>query len=285
MPRLAPVAGLVGAGMDGRRGALVRRAAVCDHGLGRLWRAAGDGGLCGYWAGAVVAGGVGRGGAVEAVVGAGHLREQARSRRTDASIGGACAPNRERERPRERWFLGRGWSWWGRVAMLVWVAALGRPDGRLHVWFLDVGQGDGILIQTPAGRQVLVDGGASGQVLLGQLGAVMPFWDRTLDLVVLTHPDADHMAAQVEAAGRYGIEAAWETPASCGRPGERRLAQRGGEGGRAGAGAERRRVGGSRRRSGAVGVEPAGARASAGKMRTIRTRWSPSWCTAISACC
>ena len=100
------------------------------------------------------------------------------------------------------------------VAVLVWGAALAQPDGRLHVWFLDVGQGDGILIQTPAGRQVLVDGGASGQVLLGQLGAVMPFWDRTLDLVVLTHPDADHMAAQVEAAGRYGIAAAWETPAS-----------------------------------------------------------------------
>ena len=106
----------------------------------------------------------------------------------------------------------------GAVAVLVWAAALALPDGRLHVWFLDVGQGDGILIQTPAGRQVLVDGGSSGQVLLGQLGAVMPFWDRTLDLVVLTHPDADHMAAQVEAAGRYGIEAAWETPAAAADP-------------------------------------------------------------------
>ena len=115
------------------------------------------------------------------------------------------------------------WACWvvivvGAVAVLVWAAALAQPDGRLHVWFLDVGQGDGILIQTPAGRQVLVDGGASGQVLLGQLGAVMPFWDRTLDLVVLTHPDADHMAAQVEAAGRYGVEAAWETPASAAVP-------------------------------------------------------------------
>ncbi len=106
----------------------------------------------------------------------------------------------------------------GAVAVLVWVAALARPDGRLHVWFLDVGQGDGILIQTPAGRQVLIDGGSSGQALLGQLGAVMPFWDRTLDLLVLTHPDADHMAGQVEAAGRYSIEAAWETPASAADP-------------------------------------------------------------------
>ena len=45
------------------------------------------------------------------------------------------------------------------VAALVWAAVLGLPDGRLHVWFLDVGQGDGILIQTPAGRQILVDAG------------------------------------------------------------------------------------------------------------------------------
>ena len=100
------------------------------------------------------------------------------------------------------------------LAALVWVAGLSLPDDRLHVWFLDVGQGDGILIQTPSGRQVLIDGGSSAQTLLGQLGSVMPFWDRSLDLVILTHPDADHMAAQVEAAGRFTIDAAWETPAS-----------------------------------------------------------------------
>ena len=100
------------------------------------------------------------------------------------------------------------------LAALVWVAALAQPDGRLHVWFLDVGQGDGIFIQTPSGRQVLIDGGSSAQALLGQLGSAMPFWDRTLDLVVLTHPDADHMAAQVEAASRFAIDAAWETEAS-----------------------------------------------------------------------
>jgi competence protein ComEC len=97
---------------------------------------------------------------------------------------------------------------------LVWIGVLAQPDGRLHVWFLDVGQGDGIFIQTPSGRQVLLDGGAGGQVLLGELGSVMPFWDRTLDLLVLTHSDADHMAAQAEAAGRYHVGAAWETPAA-----------------------------------------------------------------------
>lgn len=104
------------------------------------------------------------------------------------------------------------------VAALLWAAVLTQPDGRLHVWFLDVGQGDGILIQTPSGRQVLIDGGPSGQALLDELGAVMPFWDRDLDLVVLTHPDADHMTAQVEAAGRFTIGAAWESVASAVHP-------------------------------------------------------------------
>jgi len=80
------------------------------------------------------------------------------------------------------------------------------PDGRLHVVFLDVGQGDAIFIQTPSGRQVLVDGGPSETVLLSQLGRQMPFWDRTLDLVVLTHPDADHITGLVPVLERYQVE-------------------------------------------------------------------------------
>jgi competence protein ComEC len=93
----------------------------------------------------------------------------------------------------------------GVAAILVWWGVLSRPDGRLHVWFLDVDQGDGILIQTPRGRQVLVDGGRHPSLLLSELGAVLPFWDRSLDLLVLTHPDGDHMDAQLEAAQRLAV--------------------------------------------------------------------------------
>ncbi|MCB0084408.1 MAG: ComEC/Rec2 family competence protein, partial [Caldilineaceae bacterium] len=82
--------------------------------------------------------------------------------------------------------------------ILIWATLLSQPDGRLHVYFLDIGQGDGIFIQTPSGRQVLIDGGASPQTLMSELGAVMPFWDRAIDLLVLTHPDGDHMNAQIE---------------------------------------------------------------------------------------
>lgn len=98
------------------------------------------------------------------------------------------------------------------VALLVWAAALSQPDGRLHLYFLDVGQGDGVLIQTPSGRQALIDGGASPQALFAELGAAMPFWDRSLDLLLLTHPDADHMAAQVELPRRFAVGQAVSTP-------------------------------------------------------------------------
>lgn len=82
------------------------------------------------------------------------------------------------------------------------------PDGRLHVAFLDVGQGDAILITTPRGQQILVDGGPSPVSLTSALGGEMPFWDRSLDLVVLTHPDADHLAGLAEVLERFSV-AGW----------------------------------------------------------------------------
>ncbi|MBE2219924.1 MAG: DNA internalization-related competence protein ComEC/Rec2 [Anaerolineae bacterium] len=81
-----------------------------------------------------------------------------------------------------------------------------QPDGLLHVAFLDVGQGDAIFIQTPTGRQILVDGGFFPSVLNNQLGRQMPFWDHHLDMLVATHPDADHVAGLVELFDRYTID-------------------------------------------------------------------------------
>jgi len=92
------------------------------------------------------------------------------------------------------------------VLVLAFCAWRGLPDGRLHVVFLDVEQGDAIFIQTPSGRQVLVDGGPSEPVLLAQLGRQMPFWDRTLDVVILTHPDLDHITGLVAALERYRVD-------------------------------------------------------------------------------
>ncbi len=104
------------------------------------------------------------------------------------------------------------------VAILFWTSVLAQPDGRLHVYFLDIGQGDGILIQTPSGRQMLIDGGASPQRLFQELGAVMPFSDRTLDLVLMTHPDLDHIGAQVFVPERFTVATALETAISHANP-------------------------------------------------------------------
>ena len=92
------------------------------------------------------------------------------------------------------------------LLVLVFFVWRSLPDGRLHVVFLDVGQGDAIFIQTPSGRQVLVDGGPSEMVLLSQLGRQMPFWDRTLDMMILTHPDTDHVTGLVPVLERYQVD-------------------------------------------------------------------------------
>lgn len=75
----------------------------------------------------------------------------------------------------------------------VWFFVL-RPNNNpyLKVVFLDVGQGDAIYIEAPNGRQVLIDGGPDA-TLLSRLSKVMPFADRSIDMIIATHPDMDHI--------------------------------------------------------------------------------------------
>jgi competence protein ComEC len=93
------------------------------------------------------------------------------------------------------------------TTVVAWLAVLQFPDHRLKVVFLDVGQGDAIFIQTPQGAQMLIDGGPTDGNLLSRLGREMPFWDRSLDLVILTHPDSDHLSGLVPVLERYSVRA------------------------------------------------------------------------------
>jgi competence protein ComEC len=90
------------------------------------------------------------------------------------------------------------------VAALVLVAAA-RPDGRLHVAVLDVGQGDAILVLGPSGGRILVDAGPDPDRLLTLLDARVPAWDRRIDLLVLTHPHEDHVAGAALLVRRYRV--------------------------------------------------------------------------------
>jgi competence protein ComEC len=90
--------------------------------------------------------------------------------------------------------------------LFVWIAVWDQsPSGELKVSFLDVGQGDAVLIETPSGRQVLIDGGKNRKVV-SELGKLMSFGDRSLDVVVATHPDADHIGGLPEVISRYDVE-------------------------------------------------------------------------------
>lgn len=80
-----------------------------------------------------------------------------------------------------------------------------RDTADLRIDFLDVGQGDAILLTLPGGQQLLVDGGPSGIELARQLSAAMPHWDRTIDYVLVSHPQEDHIGGLPELFDRYGV--------------------------------------------------------------------------------
>jgi len=92
------------------------------------------------------------------------------------------------------------------VALLVSFIAASQPDDNLHISFLNVGQGDAILVQTPAHHDILIDGGPSPQAIGLELSRKLPFWNRTIELVVLTHPHSDHLTGLVEVLRRYRVK-------------------------------------------------------------------------------
>lgn len=79
-------------------------------------------------------------------------------------------------------------------------------DGKLHVTFCNVGQGDAVLIKTPGSKYILVDAGPDKRVL-ECLSKHMPLWQRDIDLVLLTHPHADHFMGLYFVKDRYKIHA------------------------------------------------------------------------------
>ncbi|MDD2732235.1 MAG: MBL fold metallo-hydrolase [Candidatus Pacebacteria bacterium] len=89
--------------------------------------------------------------------------------------------------------------------IITWLIAYDlNKENLLKIVFFDVGEGDSIFIETPFNQQILIDGGPGSRVL-EKLAEEMPFYDNSLDLVVLTHPDYDHLSGLIDVLKRYDV--------------------------------------------------------------------------------
>ena len=78
----------------------------------------------------------------------------------------------------------------GCVVLILNISMItSRPDGNLHVWMLDMGHSNAVLVQTPNGAHMLVDGGRFPSRLLTALGDRLPYYDREIEILAVTHPD------------------------------------------------------------------------------------------------
>jgi len=93
----------------------------------------------------------------------------------------------------------------GLVVVLGTITLGSRPDGRLHLTVLDVGQGDAILIEAPTGAIALIDGGPDPELGLRRLGEALPFWARDIKVLLLSHPHQDHVAGLPDVLVRHRV--------------------------------------------------------------------------------
>jgi competence protein ComEC len=88
----------------------------------------------------------------------------------------------------------------------AWIVVFDlRSHKFLEVIFFNVGQGDSVFIETPTRHQILIDGGPSSKII-EKLAKEIPFWDRSIDLIILTHPEKDHLTGFLEVLKRYKVE-------------------------------------------------------------------------------
>ncbi len=102
------------------------------------------------------------------------------------------------------------------IFICVLLAIFQFPDQNLHIVACDVGQGDAILI-TYGTTQILTDGGPDNSVLTC-LGHYMPFWDHEIELVISTHPDADHATGLIDVLQAYEVDKVLINPIDSGTP-------------------------------------------------------------------
>lgn len=106
----------------------------------------------------------------------------------------------------------------GLAAALLWLSVTSPVQGRLTVTVLDVGQGEAVLIEGPGGNRILVDAGPNEEAIAAALGRNLPFHDRRVDLVVITHPQADHFGGLPVVLERYDVGSVLASPVEADSP-------------------------------------------------------------------
>lgn len=89
------------------------------------------------------------------------------------------------------------------------VFEFNKKDKVLTFAMLDIGQGDAIFIESPTGMQILVDAGPPKNILR-KLNKFMPFWDRSIDAIIITNPDLDHMGGVLDILKNYKVAMIFE---------------------------------------------------------------------------
>jgi competence protein ComEC len=89
------------------------------------------------------------------------------------------------------------------ITVSLWSEVLSAAS--LEVTFFDVGQGDAAFLRTPRGQQIVIDGGPDNTIL-EKLAKKIPFWDKTIDLIILSHPAADHMTGLIDVLEKYEVK-------------------------------------------------------------------------------
>lgn len=92
------------------------------------------------------------------------------------------------------------------LSLLVWYAVMSEDHkGIMTVSFLDIGQGNATLIESPTGIQVIIDGGPN-KTLLREVSSVVPWYDRSIDMLIASHPDKDHYEGFISLLDKYKVD-------------------------------------------------------------------------------
>lgn len=101
--------------------------------------------------------------------------------------------------------------------LMIWLVYFANIEKDFSVYFFDIGNGDGILIETPEGFRTVVDGGQNSKIS-EKIGLLEPFSGKEIDLLILTHPHEDHVFGALEIVRDYNVKNVLATKVSYDNP-------------------------------------------------------------------